>query len=120
MRPFFWLGLTLLIGLAVISRGYSQQPCLNGNCGGTPDNFSSPDTYKPGPLHRVFAPIHRLGDHVNQKMDTCNCGSDGCPAPLGCSNFWTENKFFFGSCKQFFGTGNAAEGYSRRNTKVSP
>ena len=117
MRPFFWLGLTLLIGLAVISRGYSQQPCSSGNC---PTANIPPDANKSGPLHRVFAPIHKLGDHVAQKMDNCNCGSDGCPEPLGCSNFWTENKFFFGSCKQYFGTGNAAAGYSRRTTQVSP
>ena len=35
---------------------------------------------------------------------------DGCPNPLGCGTAYTEHKFIFGSCRQFFGTGEAAVG----------
>jgi hypothetical protein len=38
------------------------------------------------------------------------CGPDGCPKPLGCGNHWTELKWIFGSCREFFGTGGAAVG----------
>jgi hypothetical protein len=35
---------------------------------------------------------------------------DGCPSPLGCGTAYTEFKFVFGSCRQFFGTGGSAPG----------
>ena len=34
----------------------------------------------------------------------------GVPTPLGCGNLWTEYKFVFGSCRQYFGTGQASTG----------
>lgn len=42
------------------------------------------------------------------------CAPDGCPKPLGCGNFWTEKKFIFGSCRQFFGTAGASVGHHRK------
>jgi hypothetical protein len=39
-----------------------------------------------------------------------NCGTDPCPNPIGCGNFWTESRFIFGSCRSFFGTGTSASG----------
>jgi hypothetical protein len=41
---------------------------------------------------------------------------DGCPTPIGCSNHWTEKKFIFGSCRQFFGTAQSAVGHHRNTT----
>ena len=42
--------------------------------------------------------------------DNRECGPDGCPKPLGCGNHWTELKWIFGSCREFFGTAGAAVG----------
>lgn len=41
------------------------------------------------------------------------CAPDGCPKPIGCGNFWTEKKFIFGSCRQFFGTAESSVGHHR-------
>jgi hypothetical protein len=41
------------------------------------------------------------------------CAPDGCPKPIGCGNHWTELKFIFGSCRQFFGTAGATVGRGR-------
>ena len=46
--------------------------------------------------------------------DEHNCAPYGCPKPIGCGNFWTEKKFIFGSCKQFFGTAESAVGHGRQ------
>jgi hypothetical protein len=43
--------------------------------------------------------------------DEHNCAPDGCPKPIGCGNFWTEKKFIFGSCRQFFGTAQSTVGH---------
>ena len=43
--------------------------------------------------------------------DEHNCAPDGCPKPIGCGNFWTEKKFIFGSCRQFFGTAESTVGH---------
>jgi hypothetical protein len=45
--------------------------------------------------------------------DNHECAPDGCPKPIGCGNFWTEKKFIFGSCRQFFGTAGATVGVHR-------
>lgn len=47
-------------------------------------------------------------------LDEHNCAPDGCPKPIGCGNFWTEKKFIFGSCRQFFGTAESTIGHGRR------
>ena len=44
-------------------------------------------------------------------LDEHNCAPDGCPTPIGCGNFWTEKKFIFGSCRQFFGTAQSTVGH---------
>jgi hypothetical protein len=49
--------------------------------------------------------------------DRHNCAPDGCPTPLGCSNHFTEKKFLFGSCRQFFGSTEGTVG-TRYNTVV--
>jgi hypothetical protein len=45
--------------------------------------------------------------------DNHECAPDGCPKPIGCGNHWTELKFIFGSCRQFFGTAGATVGQGR-------
>ena len=47
-------------------------------------------------------------------LDQHNCAPDGCPKPIGCGNFWTEKKFIFGSCRQFFGTAESTVGHGYR------
>jgi hypothetical protein len=45
---------------------------------------------------------------------------DGCPLPSGCGNAYTDFKFAFGSCRQFFGTGDAAQGCWNKTELPSP
>jgi hypothetical protein len=45
------------------------------------------------------------------------CAPDGCPSPIGCGNCWTEKKFIFGSCRQFFGTAESSVGH-HRHTRI--
>jgi hypothetical protein len=48
--------------------------------------------------------------------DRHECTPDGCPKPIGCGNFWTEKKFIFGSCRQFFGTAESTVGHHYNTT----
>jgi hypothetical protein len=48
------------------------------------------------------------------------CAPDGCPKPIGCGNGFTERKFIFGSCRQFFGNASAAEGHGRAGSQERP
>jgi hypothetical protein len=50
-------------------------------------------------------------------LDQHNCAPDGCPKPIGCGNFWTEKKFIFGSCRQFFGTSESTIGHGYNTTE---
>ena len=45
--------------------------------------------------------------------DRHECAPDGCIKPIGCGNFWTEKKFVFGSCRQFFGTAESTVGHHK-------
>jgi hypothetical protein len=44
-------------------------------------------------------------------LDQHNCAPDGCPKPIGCGNVWTEWKFIFGSCRQYFGSAESTVGH---------
>jgi hypothetical protein len=48
--------------------------------------------------------------------DRHECAPYGCPKPIGCGNFWTEKKFIFGSCRQFFGTAESTVGHHYNTT----
>jgi hypothetical protein len=48
--------------------------------------------------------------------DEHNCAPDGCPKPIGCGNGWTEFKYVFGSCRQFFGTSESTVGHGYHTT----
>jgi hypothetical protein len=58
------------------------------------------------------------GLHLQTQLwwDRHECAPDGCPKPIGCGNFWTEKKFVFGSCRQFFGTADSAVGHRYQTT----
>lgn len=43
-----------------------------------------------------------LNEHIN--------APSGCNSPLGCGTLYSEFKFVFGSCRQFFGTGDSIPG----------
>jgi hypothetical protein len=69
------------------------------------------------------APLHAnghgsFGDELRHQLlwDAHECAPDGCIKPLGCGNLWTEIKFIFGSCRQFFGTAESTVGH-HRNTR---
>jgi hypothetical protein len=59
-----------------------------------------------------------FGDELRSQLlwDQHECAPDGCIKPIGCGNFWTELKFVFGSCRQFFGTAESTVGH-HRNTQ---
>ena len=42
------------------------------------------------------------------------CGEKGCNNPQGCGNLYTECKFLFGGCRDFFGTDAASAGHLHR------
>lgn len=58
------------------------------------------------------------GDYLRHQLrwDEHECSPDGCVKAVGCSNFWSECKFLFGSCRQFYGTAEASI-YHHRNTR---
>ncbi len=56
------------------------------------------------------------GDRLRAAYYRHICAPDGCPSPIGCGNFWTEKKFIFGSCRQFFGTAEASVGHHYKTT----
>lgn len=58
----------------------------------------------PAPVPMTFS------ERLYAKYQVHICAPDGCPSPLGCGNLYTESKFLFGSCRQFFGTGEASQG----------
>jgi hypothetical protein len=74
-------------------------------------------------LSNGHAPLHpnghgAFGDELRHQLlwDQHECAPDGCIKPLGCGNLWTEIKFIFGSCRQFFGTAESTVGH-HRNTR---
>jgi hypothetical protein len=74
-------------------------------------------------MHAGESPLHPVGpgafgDELRYQLlwDEHECAPDGCIKPLGCGNLWTEVKFLFGSCRQFFGTAESTVGH-HRNTR---
>ena len=86
-----------------------------------PVGFFSPDnTVIIGPAQTVWAepPTYGhfgFGAKLKARLldENHDCAPDGCPKPIGCGNHWTELKWLFGSCRQFFGTAEAAVGEGR-------
>jgi len=56
---------------------------------------------------------------ARERLAVHRCEPDGCPTPIGCGNLYSEFKFVFGSCRQFFGTAGSTEGHLHK-TYVPP
>ena len=79
----------------------------------TPDN---PVIVGPAQMIHAAPPRpYKFGDLLKARLldDNHECAPDGCPKPIGCGNHWTELKWIFGSCRQFFGTAGASVGEGR-------
>jgi hypothetical protein len=80
-----------------------------------PANFVAPSP--PPPWTGMVADVPPGYTYYGQRLqwqlwwDEHNCAPDGCPKPIGCGNHWTEKKFIFGSCRQFFGTAESTVGH---------
>lgn len=84
-----------------------------------PGKCQTCDAPKPAVVPASFATADRPGSFGRELQarlfwDEHMCAPDGCPTPVGCGNLWTERKFIFGSCRQFFGTAGGSVGHSRR------
>ncbi len=81
-----------------------------------------PGPYKPGmtrppvdtyPRQKpLIKPLYTgpIVSHIRTFLDVEQRAPEGWPMPLGPSNFWTEMKFVFGSCRDYNGTAEAAYG----------
>lgn len=88
-------------------------------CGATAsDNGNGslyPDWMGPAPAAQHPNGYGMFGDELRHQLlwDQHECAPDGCIKPVGCGNLWTEIKFIFGSCRQFFGTAESTVGHHR-------
>jgi hypothetical protein len=76
--------------------------------------------FTPSPAQAALMPGYNYyGRELQAQLwwDRHNCAPDGCPTPIGCGNAWTEKKFVFGSCRQFFGTAESSIG-KHYNTRI--
>lgn len=96
-----------------------SKPSNCKTCGATSDD--SP--IYPAWMHHGSLGLHAngygaFGDELRAQLlwDRHECSPDGCIKPIGCGNFWTECKFIFGSCRQFFGSAESTVGH-HRNTQ---
>jgi hypothetical protein len=87
------------------------KPAQCSNCG----NGSGGIFLRPGETAVYPNGPGSFGARLDRELWSENheCAPDGCPKPIGCGNHWTELKFIFGSCRQFFGTGGASVGQGR-------
>jgi len=78
-------------------------------------NGSGAITLRPGQTAIYPYGPGKFGARLDAELwgDNHDCAPDGCPKPIGCGNHWTELKFIFGSCRQFFGTAGATVGQGR-------
>ncbi len=79
-------------------------------------------TYVPGTLGDAYSAPSRDQRRADWRYRAAEhiCAPDGCPTAVGCSNAWTEFKFVFGSCRQFFGTADSTEGCCNKTTVPPP
>lgn len=89
------------------------KPCQSCSGGGS----IYPEWMSPAPVTHPGG-YGAFGDELRHQLlwDQHECAPDGCIKPVGCGNFWTELKFVFGSCRQFFGTAESTVGH-HRNTR---
>ncbi len=82
-------------------------PSTSGGCASCAGGGSSAISSWNGTGHGLF------GSNLREQYLQHICAPDGCLKPIGCGNFWTTKKFIFGSCRQFFGTAESAEGHHK-------
>jgi hypothetical protein len=107
-------GLTLVLVPAVTRAGGPPGTVAPGEA--KPVGFFSPDN--PAVIGPALQPYPEsasyghfaFGARLKARLLYSECGPEGCPKPLGCGNHWTELKWIFGSCRDFFGTAGAAAG----------
>jgi hypothetical protein len=79
--------------------------------GRIPQPAPPPPPKKTGVFHwvydKTFGPVHQREP-------------DGVPFPVGCSNIWTEYKYFWGSATQFFGSADATYGHWHKTIVPPP
>lgn len=80
----------------------------------------SPYVPPPPPKAAPHPAINTIKTHVREWLANHRREPDGIPTPVGCGNAWTEFKFVFGSCKQFWGTSDATEGCGKKTTVPPP
>ena len=70
---------------------------------------------QPGQAGIYSYPPGTFGARLDRELwwENHECAPDGCLKPIGCGNHWTEKKFIFGSCRQFFGTAWSTVGHGR-------
>lgn len=81
-------------------------PGTSGGCASCANGGAAISSWN-GTGHGLF------GANLREQYLQHICAPDGCLKPIGCGNFWTTKKFIFGSCRQFFGTAESAEGHHR-------
>jgi len=114
------IGLILLAPAVAAATDPAQPPAelLHPDAYGESKPAKFPAHAKPNAHIGDFSPHHlTFSERYFEKYKTHICAPDGCPTPLGCGTHYTEHKFVFGSCRQFFGTGDAAVGTTM--TKVA-
>ena len=74
-----------------------------------------PEWMNPAPILPPVGGLGAFGAELRSQLlwDQHECAPDGCIKPIGCGNLWTEIKFIFGSCRQFFGTAESTVGHHR-------
>ena len=88
----------------------SPQPALVNPANST----AAPSSRRPGLVGRFNNLVTRATSPEHRREP------DGCPTPIGCGNFYTEFKFVFGSCRQYFGTGDSSRGNCSTTTVPPP
>jgi len=102
-----------VIPAAMIGEAKPAASC--SSCG----NGSGGMVLQPGQTGVYSYPPGTFGARLDRQLwsDEHECAPDGCLKPIGCGNHWTELKFIFGSCRQFFGTAGSAAGRGRTDVE---
>lgn len=134
-RKLFWLGVLWTLGMPAVNAG---EPVPPQPMPPTPIFPAPKPAAEPIPLPGQITvapstPIIGYGDFASpgsrhdqakakhqEKINNHRRAPDGCPTPVGCGNFYTEFKYIFGSCRQFFGTGDASVGCLKKTRLPQP
>ncbi len=136
-RKLFWLGVLWCLGTPAVHAGDPPVPQpippampipapapkpaaepipLPGQITVSPTipGSSCADSASPGGKHEYAKA------KLQEKINNHRRAPEGCPTPVGCGNWYTEFKYVFGSCRQFFGTGDASVGCLKKTKLPQP